>query len=247
MKIINIPQNTPEWLEFRRGKITGTKSSACVASTRKNADGSYLKKGWWELLAERLTGADEEDISEYPMARGHQLEGDCAEITVAKYKLQNPKYDCGIWQGDNEQSIVSPDCHEDSDKPTWAVECKALNSADHIKTIYRALEYTLDERPQERFTATVYDMLAPEIEKIPQEYREQALDYFIVNKDLKTLYFALYDPRFKDKRLCHWVFVIERKTITDEIKALQDTQELTLRELDTAERLIKKLLGGAND
>lgn len=240
MKIITIEQGTQEWLDFRKGKITGTKTSACLPTKRMMTDGSFLKKEWWALVAERLTSEDENGVSTNPMQRGHDLEKDCAEITVVKYKLQNPKYDCGIWQSDNERLILSPDCHEDSDKPAWAIECKALNSADHIKTIYRDLEYSFEERPDERFTATNYDICATAIDRIPQEYREQALDYFIVNQDLKTLYFSLYDPHFENPRLCHWVFEIKREDIEHEINGLAEVQKLSLKEIDAILDILSK-------
>jgi len=242
MKIVHLQQGTPEWLEFRKGKITGTKSSACLSSLRKNADGTYIKKDWWGILAERLIDADEDGVSQNAMQRGHDLERDCAEITVAKFNLANPKYDCGIWQSDNENLILSPDCYEDTEFPTWAIESKALNSADHIKTIYRALEHSLDERPTMRFSILQYSTPAPEIDKIPQEYREQAIDYFVVNPHLETLYFSLYDPRFKNSKLCHWVFVIKRAEIENEIAELKMAQEQTLHEFDTIEKIIAELI-----
>ena len=245
MKIIEVKQNTPEWHELRKGKITGTKSAACLPTTRKCADGTNIGKDWWEMLAERMTGTDEDGVSMNAMERGHDLENDCAEITVARFGLKNPKHECGIWQSEeNENLILSPDCHEDEKKPTWAIECKALNSAEHIKTIYRALEYKLDERPKARFTAEKYVACAPEIDKIPQQYREQALDYFIVNPDLATLYFALYDPRFKNPLLRHFVFVINRAEVEKEIAELKAAEELTLNEFELIQGIIADLMKG---
>lgn len=247
MKIINLQQGTDEWKLFRKGKITGTKSSDCLSMTRKSADGSLVRKGWWELLAERLTTNEKEDTSNDARERGHELEQDCAELTVAKFNLKNPKYDCGVWQSDNENIILSPDCYEDCDKPTWAIECKALNSADHLKTIYRALEYNFDVLPEERFSVGNYDMCATDLYKIPQDYKEQALDYFIVNEDLQTLYFSLYDPRFENPKLIHWVFVIKREDIESEINNLKSAQDLTLKEIDRIVKIIDLALANKKE
>ena len=61
---------------------------------------------------------------------------------------------------------VSPD---DYIRQTEAVECKCLSSARHREA------YLTKE--------------------IPADYEMQALQYFIVNEKLKTLYFVFYDPR----------------------------------------------------
>lgn len=244
MKILKMQQGTPEWKAFRKGKITGTKSSDCLSTARKTADGSTVKKGFWELLAERLTINEDDGTSDSPMVRGHELEKDCAEITVAKFKLKNPCYDCGVWVSDDENIILSPDCHEDCENPTWAIECKALNSAEHIKTIYRDLESRLDEIPEERFSATNQDYCASALYRIPQEYKEQAIDYFIINKNLKTLYFSLYDPRFKNNELAHWVFVIRRDDIVLEMEILKNAQKQTLNEIDKITDIIENALKG---
>ena len=245
MKIIQIPQNTQEWHDFRRGKITGTKSAGCLSLSRKSKDGSTVGMGWWEMLAERLTGNDEADISDNAMKRGSQLEGDCAEITVRRLGLENPNFEPGIWQSsENERLILSPDCYENVEFPTWAIECKSLGSAKHLQAIYRALEYTHAGYELGRFSAIATAELKGQIDLIPQEYREQALDYFIVNPHLEVLYFTLYDPRFNDSRLAHWVFTIMRADIEDNLIELGNAQLLTIDEHDLAEAFIKKELGG---
>ena len=244
MKIINIEQGSEEWKSFRKGKITGTKSSDCLSMPRKSADGSTVKKGWWQLLAEKMTYNENDGTSGNPMDRGHELEKDCAEITVAKFRLTDPLYDCGVWLSDDSEIMVSPDCHENSEHPTWAIECKALNSSEHIRTIYRDIESRLCEIPEERFSVSKKWNGRKSLDYIPQEYREQAVSYFIVNDSLQTLYFSLYDPRFINPKLAHWVFVINREDIEYDIENLKELQSKTVDEIEKIKNIIENALKG---
>jgi hypothetical protein len=118
--------------------------------------------------------------------------------------------DCGVWQSDeNENWICSPDAHQSGDKPTWAMEVKCLSAANHIKAIVE--------------------------NEIPSEYYPQVLNYFLVNPDLTTLYFVMYDPRFVIDGLQLKIFPIYRKGIVQDIEQLRNAR-------DVAERKIQELV-----
>ena len=70
MKIIDVEQGTQEWLDYRKGKISGTMISA-LYSKRGNR-----KIGFYELIAERLA-IDPDD--ENRMDRGLRLEDEAIE------------------------------------------------------------------------------------------------------------------------------------------------------------------------
>ncbi len=111
------------WEEARIGKITGTKLKDLIS-----VKGS-VKKGFWKLVAERLSlPADEENA----MDRGIRLEEEAIE---AFEKETGKKVDNSlvIWVSDENDSIaISPDGIIGK---TEAVEIKCLNSASHIEAL----------------------------------------------------------------------------------------------------------------
>ena len=111
-----------EWLEARRGRITGTRAGSLLSKR----NGAPLK-GYWELVAERIAlPADGEN----PMDRGNRIEDDAVVrfVEETKKKVNN---DHVIWCRDEDRSIaISPDGVIGK---TEAVEVKCLNSAAHIE------------------------------------------------------------------------------------------------------------------
>lgn len=138
---------------------------------------------------------------ENPMDRGHRLEEEAIERFE---KMTDKKVDCSLvlWVSDNNENIaLSPDGVIGEIE---AVEVKCLSSARHIEA------YLTGE--------------------IPEEYRYQGLQYFIVNEKLEKLHFCFYDPRLKVKDF----FIIEmlRYTLADEINTLEIYQKDTLKEVE---------------
>lgn len=126
MKIIRFDAEAKEeWLEARRGKITGTRLKDLISkrSTEK-------KIGYYEIIAERLAIPADDEMA---MERGLRLECDA----IAEFeKRNNKKVDDGlvIWtRDDNENIALSPDAYTEDLKE--AVEVKCLNSANHIKAL----------------------------------------------------------------------------------------------------------------
>lgn len=104
---------------------------------------------------------------ENPMERGSRLETEAIE----RFKLETGKEVASgfiTWMREDEPDIaVSPDGVVSE---TEAVEVKCLSSASHIEAYLT--------------------------KAIPDEYLMQAIQYFVVNDALETLYFTFYDPRF---------------------------------------------------
>lgn len=159
-------ENREDWLLARRGKITGSRLKDIIS---KRA-GSGYKKGYYELIAERIAI---EDISERPMDRGQRLE----DVALARFTEETGKEvdnSLILWtRDDNENIALSPDGIVKGTKNTEAVEVKCLNSASHIEALLT--------------------------HEIPSEYQDQVLQYFIVNDKLKKLYFVFFDPRMTVK------------------------------------------------
>ena len=199
------------WMAAREGKITGSRAGDVKPMTR----GGGKRIGYYELIAERL-GVPADD--EFPMERGTRLEKEA----IQRFREETGKEvddSLIMWlREDNSGIAISPDGvvvpKKKSVKITEAVEVKCLKSSLHIKAYLE--------------------------NKIPSEYEDQALHYFVVNDDLQTLYFVLFDPRFdmfrgKDSRkkpLDYLVFEIHRKDVQEQVVARLAEQVATLEEVD---------------
>jgi len=126
MKIINVDQNSQEWLEARKGKITGSKLKDLI-SKRKLTD---RKIGFYQLIADKL--ALESDLED-PMERGHRLEEESLALFQKISGLVVEK--TGLWiSEDNENIACSPDGAIKVDGEfKIAVETKSLSSARHLE------------------------------------------------------------------------------------------------------------------
>lgn len=204
MQIIEVDQNTEEWQELRRGKITGSKLSGITPKTR----GAGKKIGFYELLAERLALEEE---AEDPMERGHRLEPEAIQIFQEKHGKTVESV--GFCVSDlNANIALSPDgLIKVEDKYREAVEVKCLSAAHHLEAYFE--------------------------QKIPKDYDEQVLQYFIVNEDLETLHFTFYDPRIK--AISMFTITVTRAELEGRIQEHLSYQIAALEEIDT---LLEKLL-----
>ena len=110
-----------EWLDYRRGKITGSVAKDIISER------GGKKKGFYQMIADRIaTPSDEEN----PMTRGNRLEA----IAIDRFEIATgKKVDRSLimWlRDDNDQIALSPDGVIND---TEAVEVKCLNSASHIE------------------------------------------------------------------------------------------------------------------
>jgi putative phage-type endonuclease len=182
-----------EWLDARKGKITGSKLNGLITKR-----GTEKKIGYYELIAERLgLSPDEEDA----MERGHRLEEEAIKILGEKIGKEI-EYSQEMWvRDDNENIAVSPDGVIGEDE---AVEVKCLKTARHIEALLT--------------------------NKIPKEYHEQVLQYFVVNDNLKKLYFVFYDPRMTVKS--HFFFEVNHEEIKEEVAEMLEFEKKTIEEIN---------------
>lgn len=133
--------------------------------------------------------------------RGLRLEDEAIDVFTEKTKK---KVDTSlvIWtREDNENIAISPDGVISKSE---AVEVKCLNSENHVEAFLK--------------------------NKIPREFNCQVLQYFVVNDDLKTLYFIFYDPRLPAKDFFY--ITVRRSELKEEIEAHYKYQMLVLKEID---------------
>lgn len=213
MKLFNVEQHTPEWDIVRAGRITGTKLKGLMGRTREE----------WENLfvAERLsmTGVEESDL-----ARGVRLEPEAVDFFEKKMKLKVDRI--GFTTADENKYIASsPDgliLDVDSGKYTQALETKCLSGKKHIAAFFEKLE--IKENTAEGETPCYWDV-------VPEEYKPQALQYFIVNDDLETLYFVFYNEVITEIPMI--VIRVHRKDIVDEIAKAKAVQISSLANVET--------------
>lgn len=239
MTIIDVEQGSERWLEERRGKITGTRladmwtaraftKDDVVAKLielgiefKKSANkgileallpaearielelGAEKKLGYYKTLAERL-GVDPDD--EDRMERGLRLEDEAADEFAKKTGKELSVI--GICVSPYDDRIInSPDrliMNLDTGLYEEAVEIKCLSPAHHLQAV--------------------------DLNRVPDEYQSQVVQYFIVNPDLKTLYFEFYDPRIKS--IPYFVVEVTRESLGDKPEKYLQFQLNQLREMD---------------
>lgn len=198
---------------------------------------------FWKLLAETMA---EQPDGENPMERGHRLEPENILLTLQQlgYQQKDCVTDCGIWESDEDPRIAcSPDAYENTENPTWAIECKSLGSAYHLQTVIpwmvhsqlirqHTLPEDLIETAAQVLPAATTSLNATGIDFIPDTYRAQAIQYFVVCDTLETLYFSLYDPRIYSNAR-HQIIPVHRKDIQPLIAEHKRKQLNTLHIIDT--------------
>lgn len=210
---------------------------------------------FWQFLADMIA---EQPDGEPPMERGHRLENTNIMMACEKFDISPDvvEFDTGMWISDVDDRIaVSPDAHAKprifnglEHNPTFAFEAKSLGTKYHLQTVvpfrvYQMLNYSEIPDSQRNELQSLSLKLFPEIletrrefDFIPEQYRSQVLQYFVVNPDLHTVYFAMLDDRVYGS-LQHEVFAVERQSVASEIEA-QETKELqTLALIDGLQKL----------
>lgn len=202
---------------------------------------------FWKFLAETM--ADQPD-NEPPMDRGHRLEPENIQRTLERlgYKPEECTTDCGIWESDEDTRLAcSPDAYENTENPTWAIECKSLGSAYHLQAVIPWMIHT-QATSTNKTSSELLDMaeqILPEYtlgnkttgyDFIPDKYKAQALQYFVVCDTLKTLYFSMYDPRIYGEA-AHQIIPIHRKDIEPLITTHKQRQLTTLHLVDTISKM----------
>lgn len=210
------------WMEKRRAKITGSVAKS-VKPLSRGAD--RTPAGFWKLVGEMLTIMPD---TELPMDRGHRLEEPAIVKLSRKVGLEFNS-DKVIWESDKDnQQAVSPDAAEPGDKPTYAAEVKNLAEGKHFKYLYKA----------KSFQGNPIDLLPDET---GAQFKDQVVQYFVVNEDLKTMFFALHNPDtiYEEHELV--VITIHRADVLELIAEQDRTQKETL---ERARSIVKELCAG---
>lgn len=252
--------NVNKLIEYRNKALEQSKTAETQAEADKyfskaqdydtriietEAKNRRLKTGieFWKFLAETIA---EQPSKENPMERGHRLEPENIHLTLQQlgYEEKDCVTDCGIWESDEDPRLAcSPDAYQNTPNPTWAIECKSLGSAYHLQAVIPWMihsqlirQHTLPDDLAETATQvlpeTATSLNATNMDFIPDAYKAQVLQYFVVCDTLETLYFSMYDPRvYGDAR--HQIIPIHRKDIQTLITGHKRKQLNTLHIIDT--------------
>ena len=128
MKIHNIEQGTPEWLELRKGKMTASHAQA-IGNNGKGLETYVL-----EMMAETYSSAEKEQFTNEHMERGNELEPQARGM----YELKN---DCTVEEVGfveyNEYAGMSPDGLVGDD---GLIEIKCMSNKNHFNVILNGLK-----------------------------------------------------------------------------------------------------------
>lgn len=256
MKIHNFPQRSEEWFSYREGRIGGSKakeysrpryipkeelvkfahdkgyefkSTITMDNIRDMMTQAELDEldysiqmsdSIYKLIAENIAKpinendyADRLNGRSFSMAlRGEILE-DEARALIAE-TLGEDIIPGRVWESEfNDKVYISPDGEIVDEIPLdngvdlivkRALEIKCLDSWKVVKAFY-------EQRP-------------------PDEYRQQIVQYFLVNEDLEVLYFCIYSDAFAAAPALELqIFPIYRKDVEKEVKVAKIMEENILK------------------
>lgn len=225
MQIINVSQSEDReaWLDGRRGVITGTKAKAVQPPKR----GAGIPQGIYELLAETVAIAKD---GEPERDRGLRLENEGLRLTAERYGLKL-NLDPGMWLSDDGKLGVSPDAAEDVPVPTYAAENKSLDTKNHLQAIIN--DWTARKQPN-------YNPINS-LKIATSDYTTQAIQYFVLNYKLDTLYFGLYDDRVALDNVVHYVIEIKREHVQEYIDGQEAYERDALAKVDAMIEILKEI------
>lgn len=232
MRVIDIDQNSEEWLEYRKGKSGGSAFGKLYKINGRSNEA--LKDQFFTMLAERvarpMTPNDYADkvpdgVVFSWAVRGHILEPEAAKAFELKTGISLG--DGKVWASDYDPSsyvspdrvIVSPD-----GKIREAVEIKCLSSEKVLKVWW----------DKKHLEAGKSDFWA-----VPSnEYKAQVLKYFMINGDLEKLYWVVYTDLIPKLEL--QILKIKRADVEALIEDARTVEKHYLKELEDAERMLEE-------
>ena len=188
-----------EWLEGRKGRITGTRLKDLVGRTAKP------KKGYYEMIAERVAlPPNEENV----MDRGHRLESDALDRLEEETGLKFCR-DLVIWSRDEDRNIaISPDGYVEANKIEIGAEVKCLNSASHIEA-WLTKEIPIDYKYQ----VIQYFVVNDSLNKLYFVFHDPRMprDYFHIEVNRADVQDQVDEYLALEREVLETVALIERK------------------------------------
>ena len=217
MKIIeNLEQGTPEWFIARMMKVTGTKAKAVMgtAEAQRNLIAELISEEATELAkSTKTTETMERGTNEEPFAI-KAFEENTGKKVVRIGQCVSEEYD---WVALSPDGLIA----NAEGKYTEAVEVKCPDSK---KLVLYKIENMIPMDETGLIGKKGDPLAGAPFLGIPSEYKWQCVHYFLVNKDLETLYFLVYEARF---------ISTEAKLYTVELKRSNEVLQEALAEYVT--------------
>lgn len=199
----DIQQRTDEWLEVKRGMVsgTGTKPIYAAKPLQKPLKRGELRdlKPWHTYIYDLIAQDEHKHPLKYNedtyLSAAVQWGKDMEPFAIKNFENKYNMYveDIG-WLESSDRSFkgklgCSPDGFIDIRNQ---IEVKCLSTANHISCIVN--------------------------NTYPQEHHPQVVNYFIVNPKLQNLWFIMYDPRVKTEANRLFVKQIKKSELRTDIK-----------------------------
>lgn len=210
MHIHNIIQGTEDWFALRVGKVTGTRLKSVVGT--KKVQETLL----YELIAEELTGIQEELPMSYAMRWGVEHEEEAIDAYEKAYNVKTKTVGFCVSKEFDFLGLSPDRLIKKGKKYVKGVEVKAPTTKTVVK-------YMLDGT-------------------IPTEYKWQVINYFLVCESLTEVDFVIYDPRIHNPALRLTVINVKREEVVDDIdKAKAALKEFRSRWNELQSKLLKNV------
>ena len=187
-------QRTDKWMEIKRGKTSGSGIKPILSAKSKGPLETYA----WKLIAQLEDKEPAKYVGGY-LSAAVQWGVDMEPEAITKFEEKTGKIVEDVaWVDSLDPKLVHKSgCSPDGiiDIYEW-IEVKCLATENHMKYV----------------AANV----------LPLEYKPQVLNYFVINPDLKKVYFILYDPRLKTKSKRLHIIEVTREEYSKEIDGLYD-------------------------
>ena len=165
------------------------------------------KKEYYRLLAEQLEYKDDE--LEDPRDRGHRLEDEAAQAVGKELEISNRIKIIGfVTRDDNENIALSPD--------RFILRENDVIDIDIDGNILNINKIIFEGGLEIKCPGVVNHLEIWKTKKIPSEYWDQVIQYFVVGDTLEYVLFASYNPIVKE---CPLVIIrVNRKDVLDDIE-----------------------------
>lgn len=241
--IIKEYETNQEWIEARKGKVTGTKVKGIIDKIGV-AKGS-IEKELENLKIEYKKSSNKRELEKLmPEKSMSKLRG-LLPKKIGYYELIAEKLSCddgieldpmdrGVYLEEEALQIFADDTGKELD--TRKIICMRKDN-ENIAFSPDSLVKGEDAVVEVKCLGSARHIEAYITKKIPSEHMEQAIQPFIVSDKIETLYFVFYDPRMPDP-INYFFIELKRSEIKKEIKEYHKYQVDALKEIN---QLVAKL------
>lgn len=193
MIITDFEQGTEEWLQSKVGVVGGTRLKKIITPVKLQLSKS-ADDLILRLIDENITGiSSEKQFSSEASDRGNDLEPEARRAYIKKTGIDISEFGLCL-SDDNNLHGCSPDGFTPDLKGAIEIKCLGHVHLKHIKQ-----------------------------DNIPDEYKMQVINYFLVNDKLEWLDFVLYRPEFIHEPL--HIKRVTREGMSEEIELCQRAVE----------------------